>query len=379
MLTSGQLEALNTFQPAPFLVTSLYLDADPRRFPKAALVTHLKDLSRQRLSELRNAGISHEQIKSVEADVERLEKYLSGHPFPQNAAGFAAFSCVGKDFFQTWTLPHAFKATLLVSPAPYTRPLTALMAQSIHAVTFLVDHKQAHAWTLHGEDIQDAWTITSETGSKIKKGGFEGKEERHIEHHHDEAIHHHYQEAADRLLKMFQSAPFEYLVLGGHLDEIHDFERHLHSYLTERVAGRFRTDLKQVTQADLRAKTLEMVRTEEKNRQQEAVQRLIGASRTNGGLAVIGLRNTLSALNDRRVASLLVTSDFEAPGRRCPACETLFEKETRCPRCTGATAEAADVVDETIALTVHQGGTIRILPADSPLAANGKIGAMLRY
>lgn len=380
MLNPAQLAELSKFSPSPLLVSSLYLNTEPKRFPKNVLLTQFKDLSRDRLHELKAAGLTHDQLKSVESDMERLHDALVGHAFTHaGERGLAAFSCAGRDFFQMHTLPHGFKATLLVGPTPYLRPLQALLAQSPHAVAVLVDQHRARAWSVHGDEIQDMFDLTHETGSRIKKGGFQGKDSSRVEHRHDEAVHHHYQDAADRLLHAFQSAPFEYLVLGGHLDEIRGFERHLHTYVAERVAGRFRIDVRSAQREEVRQKTVELVATEETNRRDDLVRRLAGAARTNGGLAVVGLKNTLAALNDRRVQTLLVSEDFSHAGRHCTSCAVLLEREPKCPRCGGATAEAHDVVDEAVALTVHQGGTLRILPSGGALAEQGKIGAMLRY
>jgi peptide chain release factor subunit 1 len=380
MLNPAQLADLSKFNAAPLLVSSLYLNTDPKRFSKPALLALLKDLSRERLAELKDAGLTHDQLKSVEADLERLHDSLSGHAFTRpGERGLAAFSCANRDFFQKWTLPHGFKATLLIGPTPYLRPLQALLAQSPHAVTVLLDQHRARAYSVHGDEIADMFDVTHDTGSRIKKGGFQGKDTSRVEHRHDEAVHHHYQDAADRLLHAFQSAPFEYLILAGHLDEISGFERHLHSYVAERVAGRFRADVRTIQREEIRAKTVELVSAEETIRRDDLVRRLAGAARTNGGLAVTGLKNTLSALNDRRVQTLLVTEDFAHAGRHCEACSILVEKEAACPRCSAPTVEAGDVVDEAVAQTVHQGGSIRILPEGCALAEHGKIGAMLRY
>lgn len=380
MLNPTQLAELSKFNPAPLLVASLYLNTEPKRFPKNVLLAQLKDLSRDRLSELRAAGLTHDQLKSVESDFERLHDALVGHPFTHaGERGVAAFSCAGMDFFQMYPLPHGFKATLLVGPTPYLRPLQALLAQSPHAVTVLVDQHRARAFSVHGDEIHEMFEVTHDSGGKARTSAHQGKDTSRIEHKHDEAIHHHYQDAADRLLHAFQAAPFEYLVLGGHLDEIRGFERHLHTYVAERVVGRYRVDVRSSTREEVRAKTVELVGVEETNRRDDQIRRLIGAARTNGGLAVMGLKNTLAALNDRRVQTLLVTEDFTAHGHHCSNCSILAEKETVCPRCSGPTAEAGDVVDEAVALTVHQGGVLRILPAGSALAEHGKIGAMLRY
>ncbi|NUN49984.1 MAG: hypothetical protein HUU15_14245 [Candidatus Brocadiae bacterium] len=380
MLDPARFAALSSFSPAPLLVTSFYATTDAKRNSRHAAVTQVKDLARARLAELKTSGLTHDQQKSLDGDFARLTDYLETHAFTHPAErGLAAFSCAGADFFQAFPLPHGFKTTLLVGPTPYLRPYNALVAQAPPSVVVLVDQHRARAFSFHGDESHNLFDVTHETGSRIRQGGFQGKDERHIEHHHDEAVHHHYQDVADRLLHAFQSAPFQYLALAGHLDELHKFERHLHSYVAERVVGRFRADVRAATRDEVRARTAELVTAEEKNRQQDAVQRLIGASRTNGGLAVTGLKNSLGALNDRRVQTLLVAAELRHPGRHCSACETLFETEPRCPRCEAPTVETADIVDEAIAMTVHQGGAIRILPPDSPLAAHGQIGAMLRY
>ena len=65
----------------------------------------------------------------------------------------------------------------------------------------------------------------------------------------------------------------------------------------------------------------------EDEREASAMERL-----AEGGRAALGLDETLPALNERRVETLLLEERFQMPGRVCPQCGSLYpENLTACP------------------------------------------------
>jgi peptide subunit release factor 1 (eRF1) len=182
--------------------------------------------------------------------------------------------------------------------------------------------------------------------------------------------------AADVLFKHFQRRPFEQLLVGGPSEVAAEFEKELHHYLADGFAGRFDVDVENTTaEAVLKAARPRFEEAEER-REREALERLEAPERR-----VAGLSDTLAALNERRVDTLLLDARFTAPGRQCPVCGWLGpEGSTTCPVDGGPTERVDDVREPGVELTLQQDAHVLVLRrVEDGLAAHGGIGALLRF
>ncbi len=92
-----------------------------------------------------------------------------------------------------------------------------------------------------------------------------------------------------------------------------------------------------------------------------------------------GLARTIEALNDHRVATLLVSQGYAAPGWRCPECGTLAAMGPRCKRCGGRMREVADVVEDAVEEALARSCQVEICVGNADLDVMGRVGALLRY
>ena len=120
----------------------------------------------------------------------------------------------------------------------------------------------------------------------------------------------------------------------------------LHSYLTERLRGHIAIDVRHPPPEEVLERARELMEEEDRRREREAVAKLEAGLGT-GDQSVAGLAEGVAALNDGRVATLLVADGFSVPGAVVEA----------------AQRESAEV------LIIHGDG----------LDSHGSIGALLRY
>ena len=104
-----------------------------------------------------------------------------------------------------------------------------------------------------------------------------------------------------------------------------------------------------------------------------------------GSRAARGLEDTLAAVNERRVETLLLARNFAARGVRCPQCGLLYpEGTTTCPTDGSQTAEIADLRETVVQAAVLQDASVLVFgegsdPAPAALQRGGGIAALLRF
>ena len=97
-----------------------------------------------------------------------------------------------------------------------------------------------------------------------------------------------------------------------------------------------------------------------------------------GTKATAGLVDTLAALNDRRVATLVLSDGYAESGWRC-ACGALAAKGPQCPVDGEAMEHVADVLNDAVDAALGQGCHVEVCVGNADLDVLGRVGALLRY
>ena len=92
----------------------------------------------------------------------------------------------------------------------------------------------------------------------------------------------------------------------------------------------------------------------------------------------MGLAATLTALQERRVGTLLVSEGFTVPGAEYPSCGNIGLDTRQCPRCGTTTMEIDDLVEVAVDLAVGQQAAVEFCRGGE-LDRFGRIGALERY
>ena len=103
---------------------------------------------------------------------------------------------------------------------------------------------------------------------------------------------------------------------------------------------------------------------------------------SKGGPAVMGLADTVTALQDGRVMQLVMTEGYEAPAYRCQNCSYIsIVTAATCNFCGGPMQPVPDVINTLVRRTLEAGNSVVVVSGDdSPnLSLLGNIGALLRY
>ena len=95
------------------------------------------------------------------------------------------------------------------------------------------------------------------------------------------------------------------------------------------------------------------------------------------GRAVSGVQDTLQALTERRVQTLLLSADFGAGGGRCPSCGLLVGPgQRRCPADGSELEPLPDLREAAVEAALLQDAEVIVASEPSPELARGHLRLM---
>jgi peptide chain release factor subunit 1 len=357
-------------------VVSLYFDLDPSQFATApARATQARSLldAAHNLLEAEDS-LGHDARQAVRGDLERLEEWLGSDELPvSGAAGLAVFACAEAGLFETRQLGGHVEAAVHLERFPVIEPLVAQRNAARWAVA-IVSSEAAEIWFGHGATVD-----SREESAAYVRGHASGDDtEGHI---NQQDVDEHLAAVAAGLDADRRRGRFGTLMLAGPVATTSRLQGHLSHELHDALAGeRLEIDPSAVTEAELaQAVATRLSEAEERVRGELLARFADGLG--GGGRACGGVADTLAALAEARVETLLVGRDFHAAGTRCPRCGLLGTAEvSECPADGTATAPVADLREPMIAQAVTQDATVLVMgdPVDE-LPTTRPVGALLRF
>jgi peptide chain release factor subunit 1 len=113
-------------------------------------------------------------------------------------------------------------------------------------------------------------------------------------------------------------------------------------------------------------------------RRQAALAEQVCSTARAGGMAVLGLAETLQSCNAQAVDTLVVGGTFTRPGVICNQCGFLARVGEVCPVCSAPMFALEDVVAAAMDATVNGGGAVHQIEIASQLDVDG-VGAIIRF
>lgn len=379
IITINDIRELLEIKPAGTLVTSFYLNVDPRHMSPSRYKALAHNLLREKQQSLEKEGLPEEQLNKVKEDFKRIKDIVTNRlEFKGRVRGLVIIADAARNFFQVYRVAQQVKSQVIVDPDPYIRPLIAILDEYHRLMLVLLDQREARLLEVYMGEMLEHETYYSDVRGKVKEGGWYGLEERRIERSIKNKIIRHYQRVADAMLEHFRMGHFEYLFIGIKAEDYSLFLPLLHSYLKSRVKGRLDASPKDPinTIIDVVLKAERHIEEEEDNKILEHLVDTIN----RGGLATKGIENVLEVIPLGACQVLVVDDNYYIPGYICKECAYLTLKEGDCPFCGKQALSVEDVVEEAMEEVLLQRGEIKYITTGHPrLEEIGHIGAFLRY
>ncbi len=371
MFSQDHMQELVAYEGNGSGVVSVYLDTDNTRQTVEAI-------------KLTARGLLKEAQPRYEKEAQAIERYLD-LSYDWSKPGLALFCAKGGDFFRAYDSPVAFRNRIRLSARPYVKPLTHLLDHYAHFGVIAVDRVGGRFYDYHLGELQSSDSFTGEEVRRIKDGAGSSAVGRRGGgtsgpgggKHEDEVTARNMRDTAAAAQRFFATRPIRRLFLGGTNENVAQFRELLSKQLLSCLAGSFPVDI-DAGEPEVRQRALNLLREVNAEREAKLVERML-TLHAQGGAAVLGLDDTLQAISDKRVDTLIISDGFRTPGYIHEPSGFLVANVTRSPLPESDLTEAADVVETAVAQTVAQGGHVEVIAENPYLEEAGRIGAILRY
>lgn len=370
MITEAEIKELATIVSENGPIVSCYLDVDGRRQLQRSDVL-------RRMSAMAKEAVAAHPDHDLSADLDRMTAHVEREIDRHGVRGLAMFSSVASGLWHAFPLPSLVPNRITVNRSPALAPLEAIVHELAPLAVLLVDRQRARLFVFRFGEVIEHTELFESLPREYNKRDDMGRGTREREQHHvDELALQHLRHAHDVAFAYFRDHGFGHLTIGA-TDDVHAaIEPLLHPYLKERLAPRIRVAAA-ASEAEI-AEAARVVEREIQQRHQAAVVAHLRDAAGAGTKAVLGLAPVLGALNERRVATLVVSADYVETGWEC-ACGALAAKGPTCPVDGAEMVHVNDVVADAVDVALREGARVEVCVGDADLDVLGRIGAMLRY
>jgi peptide subunit release factor 1 (eRF1) len=376
-LNSDLLRRLADLRPDGARVLSVFVNLDPSEFATApARATEMHSLIDGAARQLRDSeDLSADERKALRQDIDRVQGFFKTFQ-ADGAHGLAVFACGPADLFEAIRLPRAIESRVTIDDSPLVEPVAELAMRGSWCV-LLVNRKLARMLRGSRERLDELPPVEDEVHGQHDQGGWsQARYQRSV----DKEVQDHLKRTAAVAFRRFQRVPFDRILLGGPEEILSAVEETLHPYLRERVAGRVKVDVENTTAEQVRDAAAPVMDEVDRSREREALDRVVeGVSA--GGRGAAGLEDTLAALNERRVETLLVVEGYNASGVHCRQCGWVGPDSTgSCPADGGELEQRDDVIESAIELAIMQSAEVLVTHHHrDELESRGGLAAVLRF
>ncbi len=371
MFTKQDMEELVAFRSEKSPVLSLYLNVDPTQRTSEQYKLTMRSLLKKVADE------------ADPADIEAVERFFD-HEYDWQGRGLAIFSCKAADFWRNYSLAVPLPSDVYVSHRPYIKPMTDVLDAYGRYGVILVDQEEARMFLFNLGELVEATGMLGEEVRRAKHGGasgvagMRGGAATRAARRGEAVVLRNLKEMAEASEEFCTKNGVRRLLLGGSEANVSQFRDMLPKSLQDRVIGTFVIDVNAPV-AEIHTRSMELIEKVAQQREVELVEQMIAGWKRSSG-AVVGLADTLAALQEHRVSILLIAAGYEASGYRCQNCRYLMLSEREeCPLCGGTVEVVEDLVDTMTHRALESSVEVEIVRGNKQLEEVGSVGALLRF
>ncbi len=376
-LKPDELEPLTELTLPTRGILSAYLDISPEQVATGKVRLKLKDMARTWYERITDK----QERRAFENELARIERYLM-YELKEPGRSLVIFTGEPANLWRVYRIPVRIRTRLVWDDRPYLRPLLTVMDEYERFGVVLTTREEARFFLFYlGEIAEYSFALHDYVPNRHKAGGWsQARYQRHVDDH----AMHHFRSVAEVAARLAERDNWQRIVLMGTEENVAQVRDYLPKALQQRIAGELPasiTDNLNVIRDKVRALAQEI----ERQIEAERVDQVITAAE-KGQNGVLGYADVLMAVQQQRVALLVVPEGLEHPGWECSQCaglvaDILEKPPESCPYCGGILTEVEDVVDLAMQKVLSTGGTVEILrgPMKDVFRERGLIGALLRY
>jgi len=362
MLTDLAIRQAVEFESRQHPVLSVYLNVDPNR--RAA--------ERYKLA-LR--GLLDRADNADPEDLRKIQNYVE-MGYNWQGRGIVMYSCAAADFWWAESLPVPVEDSVFVSFRPYVHQLATLLDTYARLGVIHVDQVGARLYLFHMGYLEAVEGFLGEAVHVHRAGGWAAQR---YQRHEIETGRQNLQDAAELAEEFYRQFDTQRLILAGTDKNVARFRELLSHRLRSMVIGEISAEAN-ATAAELQQRASDLARQEAERAGDELADTIITAAH-KGGNGVLGLANTLNAVQTGRAQHVVLLAGFSQPAYRFKA-SGFVVLSPEDAAATGSSEELEnlpDAVDSVLRRSLLNGVGVTVLADHPALEKSGKIGALARY
>ncbi len=361
MLTDQDIRTLVEFESHDAPVLSVYLNLDPQRRSGDAARISLRNL-------LAGAAGASPQ------DIQRVQNYVE-LGYTRHGRGLAMFSCEAQGFWWARSFAVPVQDGAYVSFRPNVRPLATLLDTYERYGVIQLESQGARLFAFNMGVLEAADGYLGEEIKVHRAGGWASSR---YQRHEKQQAQSNLQEAAEMAEEFYRAVGARHLLLAGTDKNVKQFRTLLSHRLRSLVVGAFAAQAN-ATPDEISAKALEMVQSTAEAEDRRIADEIVARS-VQGGAAVVGLRETLTSVQNMRAEHVAVLGSFAQPAYRfVDSGDIVLELSEQGTLGSGRIQPLPDAVESVLRRALLQGIGVTILDAHPALEQSGKIGALTRW
>jgi peptide chain release factor subunit 1 len=378
LLSRADVEALLKREARPeSAVLSLYLDTDQSDAVNLERGFGIVFKNMLRDIELQTDKNKRQELKD---DAEVVLRFLDDYRDIKRA--LVVFCDASEGFLWIRELAAKVPNILRWLDRPYVRPLLELIDEQERYGVILADRSKARLFTIFLGEIEEHKEAFAQADVKhIKTSGTDHlRSQMNIQRKADLHARWHLKEVSKTMARLALQHSFDRLILGGPVEATSELMGLLPKTLRARVVTKVALPVAANTGRVL-AETLKIEAEVERKREVDLVESLITAARKKEK-AVLGLEETLLALQEVRVWQLVYADGFHTSGGQCTSCEALSSSDRGpCGYCGKPVRAINDFIQIAVERVMDLDGKIEQVrgPAAERLNEVGGLGAVLHY
>ena len=378
MITQEEMRQLQQYRSgADSLVLSLYLNIDQSYAANLnrGFETRVEGLFRQIAEDQNSNGGSKQRL---EAECKRIRRFLDDY-VPKGKA-LVLFSDSKQDFWWQRDLQVELPTGARWSQQPWLRPLLEVIEEHERFGVVLIDKHRARIMAVDAGGIEELAEIASDVPNKHATTGTDHIwSQGQMDRDHDEHVHRHAKRAADELATVIDRLKLSRIVIGGPVEATTAFTAQLPKRVQQMIIGTISASV-DANHDRLIAELRAVQERAEQEDESKLVDSMITAA-MKGDRAVLGLSDTLQAIQEGRVYRMVIAHDFRREGKECDSCHVLVsDGDQKCAFCGSKLEAAPDLINRASHRVLDMGGKVQLVSGEaaSKLAKSG-IGAILRF
>jgi peptide subunit release factor 1 (eRF1) len=376
MITREQLRELAQFEDKRSCAISFYFQpVTPRSKSHKEEAILAKDLAREALRQVEKTG----KCESARADIDRIVRLL--HDLLENGThAKAVFACAAQNYWREYDLPPQLIGTQIAVDRNFQlKPLSQLLVALPRLAIVLADRHRARLFELRYGELTELEGFFQFLSRRRRSDGFAGYDGGHAQRRVADEARQHFKTIAGVLKDALDKGIVEKWILGCQEMIWPQIEMQLHSYVAQKLIGRFPSEVAHVNTEAIRLQAERIFADAEKNRSRQAVCEAISQARSNAR-GVTGLRRVLRALELGEVQTLLLGERYAAQAVQCSGCGHLdAHLVSFCPICGRETRSVVDVGEAILPFVIRHDIELLYVKDDSDFERVGSIAALLRY